>query len=174
MNLSEVKTSEYNDFYNRYINLLPKDLDLINGYITGKKTIIQFLKSIPKEKLNYKYQPKKWTVKEVIQHIIDTERILIYRCFRIAREDKTPLSSFEENFYVKPSGANNKSILELINEYETSRNNSITLIKSLSDENLKFVGIASNSPLSARAASFITLGHEIWHINMIKEKYLNS
>jgi len=172
MNLSVINPSEYNDFYRGYMNSLPENLELINGYITGKEQMIRFFKSIPKEKLNYQYQPQKWTVKEVIQHIIDTERILMYRCFRIARNDQTPLSSFEENSYIKPSGANNKSISALINEYETNRNNSITLIKSLSDENLKFIGVASNSPLSARAIAFITLGHEIWHTTILKERYL--
>ena len=172
MNLSAVKSSEYHDFYSRYINILPENLDLIKGFISGKEHMISFLESIPNEKLNYQYLPEKWTVKEVIQHIIDTERILIHRCFRIAREDKTPLSGFDENQYIKPSGAHQKSIQNLIEEYVTNRNHSIVFLKSLSKEHLNFIGTASNHPISAKAVAFITLGHEKWHAHILKERYL--
>ena len=172
MKLSEVKATEYNNFYAGYIDPLPKDLELLEGFKKGKKSIIKFLKSIPDNKLNFKYQSRKWSVKEVIQHIIDTERIMMYRCFRIAREDKTPLSGFDENTYIIPSAANKKTITKLIDEYESNRNNSIVLINSLSDMNLRFIGESSNYPLSARAVAFITLGHEVWHKKIIKERYL--
>ena len=169
----EILTSaEIDSYYNIYIDKISPTTTLLKGFEIGKNNVIGFFKSIPKEKLMYKYQSGKWSVKEILQHIIDTERIFAYRCFRIARIDKTPLSDFDQNQYVKPSGADNKSIKNLLNEYETNRNNSIALLNSLTNENLSFIGNSSGGVLSARAAAFIILGHEIWHIEVVKNKYL--
>ncbi len=169
----EILTSaEIDSYYNIYIDKISPTTTLLKGFEIGKNNVIGFFKSIPKEKLMYKYQSGKWSVKEILQHIIDTERIFAYRCFRIARIDKTPLSDFDQNQYVKPSGADNKSIKDLLNEYETNRNNSIALLNSLTNENLSFIGNSSGGVLSARAAAFIILGHEIWHIEVVKNKYL--
>ena len=152
--------------------MLPKSLHLIEGFETGFKTVDAFFKAIPKEKLTYRYAEGKWTVKEVFQHIIDTERIFMYRCFRIARHDKTPLAGFDQNDYIVPSNANNKSIERLLEEYQITRQYSILLLKSLSHQDLQSLGNASGYVTSARAAAFSTIGHEIWHINIIKERYL--
>ena len=122
--------------------------------------------------MEYKYAAGKWSIKEVFQHIIDTERVFLYRCFRIARHDKTPLTGFEQDDYIVPSKANSKSIESLLEEYQTVRQNSIVLLKSLSETDLKHLGNASDHMLSARAAAFMTLGHEIHHIEVIKERYL--
>lgn len=172
MKKADISTTEYNSYFEKYLGTLPENLELIDGFSTGKETLINFFLSIPKNKLTFRYQPEKWSVKEVFQHIIDTERIMIYRCFRIAREDKTPLSSFDENAYITPSEANKKTINALINEYTATRDNSIALLNSLSDKNLSFTGTASGFPLSARAVAFIILGHENWHTAIIKERYL--
>ena len=168
----DLQKTEYNEFYQKYISKLPNNLELHNGYDSGEKFVSQFFSSITSDKLDYKYQPEKWSIKEVFQHIIDTERILLNRCFRIAREDKTPLPAFEENSYVLPSNASTKTIESLLNEYTVSRANSMVLLQSLTEKNLNAIGIASDSPLSARAAAFIILGHERWHIDIIKERYL--
>lgn len=172
MTTQDLKPSEYNEYYKRYIDKLSEQTSLRKGYITGKNDVLQFFKSIPEDKLEYRYAPEKWTVKEVFQHLIDTERIFMYRCFRVARRDTTPLMGFDQDIYVKPSMANAKSIENLLNEYEINRNNSIVMIDSLSDEDLSFVGTASDSPMSARAAAFTILGHDIWHMDVIKERYL--
>ena len=96
----------------------------------------------------------------------------MYRLLRIARKDKTALAGYEQDDYVLPSEANNKSIEELIHEFTITRLYSINLISSISDENLNNLGTASNSHVSARACAFILLGHTVWHINIIKERYL--
>ena len=134
--------------------------------------VIDFFSAIPKEKLEYRYQPGKWSIKEILLHIIDTERIFMYRLLRIARKDTTPLAGFDQDIYVAPSEANSKSIEDLIGEFSATRMYSLNLISSISDENLKNIGTASDSPVSARACGFILLGHSIWHINIIKERYL--
>lgn len=168
----DLVTDEFNPYYSSYINMLSKELELIEGFEVGLKKVQDFFKSIPKEKLEHKYAHDKWTIKEVFQHIIDTERIFMYRCFRIARHDKTPLVGFEQDDYIAPSKANFKTINMLLEEYYAVRLSSIVLLKSLNDEDLKFMGNASESNVSARAAGFIILGHEIHHIEVIKNKYL--
>ncbi|MCF6280475.1 MAG: DinB family protein, partial [Flavobacteriaceae bacterium] len=147
-------------------------INLLEGFEIGEKNVIQFFESIPNDKLEYRYQPEKWTIKEVFQHLIDTERIFMYRCFRIARNDKTALTGYNQNIYIEPSGANKKSINALLNEFKVVRQSSISLLNSLTDEDLCNVGTSSNVPMSARAAAYIIIGHDIWHMDVIKEKYL--
>lgn len=172
MTKQDLTTEEYNPYYKTYIDMIPESLNLIEGFKVGFKYIDAFFKSIPTEKLEYKYADDKWTIKEVFQHIIDTERIFMYRCLRVARHDKTALAGFEQNDYIIPSKANSKSIETLLEEYRTTRQYSLVLLKSLSDEDLKCIGYASGNIMSARSAAFSTIGHEIWHVNIIKERYL--
>ncbi|MFY0604986.1 MAG: DinB family protein [Flavobacteriaceae bacterium] len=168
----ELDSKEYDVYYHRYIDKLSESTSLRKGFLMGKKVVVDFFKSIPEDTLTYRYQPEKWSVKEILQHLIDTERVFIYRCFRIARKDTTPLAGFDQNIYIEPSGANNKSIDDLLNEFIINRNNSMVLLNSLSDEDLKFIGNSNGGKISARAAAFTIIGHDIWHMEVIKEKYL--
>ena len=172
MTKSELKTTEFNEYYNRYIDKLTDETELISGFITGKNKVISFFESIPDEKLEYRYQPKKWTIKEAFQHLIDTERIFMYRCFRIARNDKTAIEGFEQDDYVIPSEANLKSREDLLEEFRINRENSIMILKSLSKKNLCFNGLSNGDVMSARSAAFTILGHDIWHMEVIQNKYL--
>ncbi len=168
----ELSTSEYHEYYKRYIDKLPEDIQLKKSFTDGMEIVYNFFNSIPKEKLEYRYQPEKWSIKEVFQHLIDTERIFMLRCFRIARRDTTPLPGYDQNIYIKPSKANEKSIIELLDEFKVNRKNSIHLLNSLKDNDLEFIGYSNNHAMSARAAAFIIPGHDIWHIDVIKDKYL--
>ena len=103
MTKSDLNSSEFDAYYLRYIDKLSNKTELRKGFEFGKKTIIDFFKSIPNEKLTHRYQSNKWSVKEVFQHLIDTERIFMYRCFRIARRDITALSGFNQDIYINPS-----------------------------------------------------------------------
>ncbi|MFT5619643.1 MAG: putative damage-inducible protein DinB [Arenicella sp.] len=172
MNKTEFEQSEFESYYGRYIDKLPESRSLREGFVLGKKETIAFFQSVPEDKLNYRYEEGKWSVKEVFQHLIDTERIFVYRAFRIARRDQTSLAGFDQDVYVAPSNANKKSLSDLVNEFEATRNYSISLINSLSDEDLKTVGVSSNKPMSARASLFTIIGHYIWHTEVIKERYL--
>lgn len=172
MTIKDLNKNEFNPFYENYINKLTQNLDLREGFIIGKEKVYDFFNAIAEDRLLYKYASDKWTIKEVFQHIIDTERIFIYRCFRISRGDKTSLMNFDQNIYIKPSKANQKSIKQLLDEFITTRDYSISLINSLSDDDLKTIGISSDSNMSARVAAFIIIGHETWHIDIIKERYL--
>ncbi|SEE47789.1 DinB superfamily protein [Tenacibaculum sp. MAR_2010_89] len=172
MTVQDLQQAEYNEYYSRYINKVSKDTSLIKGFEDDRKMVVDFFSSVPENKLEYRYQPEKWTIKELLQHIIDTERIFIYRFLRISRNDKTALAGFDQDIYIDPSMANNKSLEELINEFNSTRSYSINLIESISDKNLKNIGTASDSTISARACAFILLGHSVWHIEVIKERYL--
>jgi len=96
----------------------------------------------------------------------------MYRCFRIARHDATPLTGFDQDVYISPSLANSKTIEDLIAEYNITRQNSIIILKSLSEDDLKFMGNTDGKAMSARAAAFAVLGHELWHLKILKELYI--
>jgi len=169
---ASINSNEYHEYYSIYLNLVDDNTELIEGYQKGKKEMIDFINSISEEKMSFRYQEDKWSIKEVIQHLIDTERIFMYRCFRIARNDSTNIEGFEQNDYVKPSEADLKSKTDLINEFSINRENSVSLLKSLSDKNLCFIGYANGANASARSVAFTVLGHDKHHSNIIKERYL--
>ncbi|MEM1136021.1 MAG: DinB family protein [Bacteroidota bacterium] len=171
MKIPDLNQLEHHHFFNRYIEIIPPGMSLTRALNAGKSAVINFFSEIPEEKLAYKYEADKWTIKEVLQHIIDTERIFAYRVFRIARGDKTSLADFEQDIYIDSSLANKKTRKELLEEFIAVRKATLSLINSLSDEGLKNMGFSSNYPLSARAAAFIIAGHELWHIKIIKERY---
>jgi len=169
--LSQLKEEEYNPYYGIYI----AKAELVNipeGLQKGREEFIAFVQSIPEEKLTYAYADEKWTIAEVLQHIIDTERIFSYRALCFARNDNTPLAGFDQDEYVPNSNANTYSKEDLIADFEAVRNSSITLFKSFTKEMLQRIGEASNSPMSTRAAGYILAGHQKHHLDVIKERYL--
>jgi uncharacterized damage-inducible protein DinB len=129
--------------------------------------------SLPEEKLTYRYAKNKWTIKEILVHIIDDERIYAYRALCFARNDKTELPGFEQDDYALFSNANERSIENILNEYEAVRNATITLFESFDEAALLRKGIANKNGATVRALGYHLAGHELHHINIIKEKYLN-
>ena len=172
MTKSEINSNEYHPYYSTYLDLVRDNTELIEGYRTGKKTMTDLINSIPEEKMSFRYQPEKWSINELIQHLIDTERVFMYRCFRIARNDKTELAGFEQDDFIKPSEADLKSKAEILEEFSINRDNSIALLKSLSEKNLGFIGNANGGDASARSIAFTVLGHDMHHTNIIKQRYL--
>ncbi len=172
MTTREVSKTEYNPYYGNYINKVDSNLELIKSFVIGKEKVFNFFSSTPIEKLDYADAKEKWTIKEVFQHIIDTERIFIYRRFRVTRNDKTSLTSFDQNIYIKPSNAKNKTLKELLDKFIVTRNYSISLLQSFTNNVLKNIGKSNNDNMSARAADFTIIGHGIWHMKIIKERYL--
>ena len=172
MTIKELIASEFDPYYGRYIDKLPGQVELRKSFELGKGSVVGFFNAIQKEKHNYAYDEGKWTCKEILQHLIDTERIFQYRCFRIARNDSTELAGFDQNIYVEPSLASTKGMSALVDEFMAIRNSSLSLINSLSDEDLRNIGIANGGKMSARAAAFVITGHEIWHMDIISERYL--
>jgi len=170
MTIQDLQADELNSYYNTYISKAGTQTLLEGLKDSGQKTY-DFLNSISEEKFDYAYAEDKWTIKELVQHIIDTERVFAYRALRIARQDKTPLVGFEQNDFALNSDANRRTKEDLLSEYKIVRNSTVALFNSFTNKMLLSKGIASDSPLSVRAAGFITIGHEIQHCNIIKELY---
>jgi uncharacterized damage-inducible protein DinB len=124
------------------------------------------------DKFDYRYAEGKWTIKDIIQHVIDTERIFAYRALRISRNDITPLPGFEENDYVENTKANERGIQDLLAEFSAVRYATLFLFKSFSEEQLKRIGTASGTAISVRAIGFIIIGHQKHHQNVFQERYL--
>lgn len=171
MNLQKPQQSEYPAYYHKYICLTNgnniKELIHHHSY-----EIINFINALPNDKANYAYAPEKWTIKELLQHLIDTERIFIYRALRFARKDNQPLLGFEEDDYVKHSNAGSRTLENLKEEFIALRTSSDMFLSSLSQEQLKQTGTANNQTITVNAIVFICFGHLIHHINIIRERYL--
>lgn len=171
MNLQKPQQSEYPAYYHKYICLTNgnniKELIHHHSY-----EIINFINALPNDKANYAYAPEKWTIKELLQHLIDTERIFIYRALRFARKDNQPLLGFEEDDYVKYSNTGSRTLENLKEEFIALRTSSDIFLASLSQEQLKQTGTANNQTITVNAIAFICFGHLIHHLNIIKERYL--
>lgn len=131
-----------------------------------------FYTSIPEEKGAHAYAPGKWTIKEVLGHIIDTERIFAYRLLAFIRGEKQGLPGFEQDDYVKLSDANSRSIQDLAEELKTVRIASYYLVHNLTEEQGAIMGTSSGNPISVRTILYIMAGHELHHMQILKEKYL--
>jgi hypothetical protein len=164
--------NEFAPFYANYISKANNELSIIDGLIQQSILISEFFKSIPSNKLNYRYSNDKWTIKDILLHLIDTERIFAYRALRIARNEKVELPGFNEDSYVVEALANERSLSSLLEEYKMVRNATICLFKSFSENQLARIGVASNNSISVRAIGVIIQGHENHHMEIIKERYL--
>lgn len=173
MNLNQLPVNEYSEFNATYINALD-DVNLFDELEISLHDFIRFVQNIPMDKFDYRYAEGKWTIKDIIQHIIDAERIFGYRALRISRNDKTPLPGFEENDYVENTNANGRSIQELLTEFSAVRHSNLLLFKSFSAEQLTRLGIASNHTISVRALGFLMIGHLKHHQRVFQERYLLS
>ena len=171
MKASQLLDSEYAPFYANYINRA-KNQTLIIGLKSSLDSALSFFETIPEEKLEFSYDVGKWTVKDIIQHLIDAERVFAYRALRFSRQDKMSLPGFDENNYTQVAKANVRSREVLLEEYVAVRKSTILLFKGFSEDTLKLIGMASNSNMSVRAIGFVIIGHEKHHIDVIKSRYL--
>ncbi len=161
---------EFNPYYEGYIGQV-KGNDFLDQLRTQQEATTNFLQNIDSTQWNYRYESGKWTVKEVVIHLIDTERIFAYRALRIARGDKTPIPGFDENKYVPAANAAARSSASIINEYQMVRNATISLFENLDQSAYSNMGTASDSPLSTLAAAYIIAGHELHHLKVLQERY---
>lgn len=171
MNSVNLNENEYAPFYSGYVKGLGA-VNLIDILETSEKEVVDAINNLPKEKYEYRYAEGKWTIKELLLHVIDTERVFSYRALRFARKDTTDLPGFDENWYVDNSFGNSRTIEDLLREYSEVRAATLRLFKSFSDETLMVSGTASNNPMSVRALGFIIAGHALHHLKIIQERYL--
>ncbi len=169
----QLHPNEYAPYFKSYIDLLEKnEASLIDNMKITKVEAELLFTSIPEEKQQYRYEAGKWTIKEVIQHIIDAERIFGYRALRFARRDPIDLAGFDENDYVVYSNANDRPFQEILDDFSTIRNSSIYLFKSFTEGALLRVGSANGSIASVRALGYMISGHQLHHLNVIRDRYL--
>lgn len=168
---NELSKSEYSSFNATYISAL-EDLSLIEGLEKGLVQLATFFSNIPTNKLEYRYAIGKWTIKDILLHLIDTERIFAYRALRIGRGDKTPLAGFEENDYVQNANANGRTLESLVEEFKLVRKSTLLLFENFSDEQLMYLGTSSDNTVSVRAIGFLITGHQNHHLKIIQERYL--
>lgn len=157
-------------YFDTYLSLV--DEDILKEMENQLQTYPAFVAAIPKEKETYRYAPGKWSVKEVVGHITDTERIIANRALRIGRNDQTPIPGFDEDAYVLATDFNQQEMKSLIGDFIAVRQSNISLLKSLTDEELKRIGTASHKSVSSRALFYFMVGHLRHHENLIKERYL--
>ncbi|MEN9697864.1 MAG: hypothetical protein RLZ56_1285 [Bacteroidota bacterium] len=162
--------TEYGSFYQTYINYTSgKDYSiLVQQY---NERIIESWSAIPSEKVNYAYGPEKWTIKQMFQHVIDTERIFAYRALSIARNEPNALLGFDENEYAKNGTAVNRNWKDMLIEWRVVRQSTNLLFASFTEEQMKAMGKASGSPISVNALGFIIFGHALHHLHILKERY---
>ncbi|REE80672.1 DinB family protein [Lutibacter oceani] len=171
MNSVQLNENEYAPFYSSYIESLG-EVNLFDVLNTSLKDLVSTLENLPEEKLIYSYAEGKWTIKELVQHIIDAERVLSYRALRFSRNDATNLPGFDEDWYVNNSNGNTRNFKDLLKEFINIRNASISLFNSFTPEMMFLTGSANNSDMTVRALGFIIAGHQMHHLKIIKEKYL--
>ena len=169
-----IQPEEFAGFYATYINQVSSEYTLIEELEISVHRFMKFVQNIPLDKFDYRYAEGKWTIKDIIQHLIDTERIFAYRALRFARNDNTSLPGFDENQFAQAANAIDRSIMELLTEFAIVRQATISLFKSFSNSDLVKTGVASNNSISVRALGFVIIGHQNHHQKVFQEKYLDS
>ncbi len=168
-----IPKNEYAPYYEQYIQLVKKEKkSILENLIDSQKDFEETLREIPKEKGDFAYAEGKWTLKELIQHIIDTERVFCYRALCFARNDKTSLPGFDQDIFADNSEANTRDYYDLLDEMQLLREGTVQLFTSFSDEALLRIGIGSGNNMSVRALGYLFSGHQMHHLNVVKERYL--
>lgn len=158
-------------FFHNYISHVPQD-DLSEAFAIQTPVLLKFIESIPPDKYNYRYADGKWTIKEVLQHIIDAERIFTYRALRFARKDETPLPGFDENLYADNAKADKRDWKEMTEEFKHVRRSSEYLFNSFDNDQLEASGISNGNPVYVLGIGFLLVGHSLHHLRILKERYL--
>jgi uncharacterized damage-inducible protein DinB len=172
--ITKVKKGEYPEYAEMYMKLLPDD-SLILKHLKDNFSIVKdFIYSLPQEKLLHRYKKDKWSIKEILVHIIDDERIFSYRALRFARNEKLNLIGFDQDSYAVYSDADKRDLDNIFEEYEAVRNSTIALFNGLPDEAFDRMGHGTGTANDAtvRALAYHIAGHELHHLNFIKENYL--
>ena len=170
--ISKPLFGEYDPYAILYIDNVPDDGMILSHLAEQQIRLDGLLRSLPAEKLEYRYAPGKWTIKEILLHITDAERIFVYRALRFARNDATPLTGYDQDPYVAASNPRGRSIDDLLEEFAHVRRSTISFFSSLDDEAWMRSGTANNAHVTVRALAYIIAGHELHHLKIITEKYL--
>jgi uncharacterized damage-inducible protein DinB len=170
--IEKPKLGEYPAYAIMYMKLVPDDGLLLKHLEDGFDEMEKLILSLPAEKLLHRYAADKWTIKEVLVHIIDDERIYAYRALCFARNEGTKLPGFDQDDYITFSNANERSLENILQEYDAVRKATIALYDGFDEAALLRSGIANNNRATVRALGYHIVGHELHHMNIIKERYL--
>jgi uncharacterized damage-inducible protein DinB len=162
---------DYALFYEKYVALVPSG-DFLEILLNQQRDLVRLLSPLTEEQAEFRYAPGKWSVKEVLGHISDTERIFAYRMLRIARGDQTPLASFEQDGYIQNGNFSARKLADLLHEFSAVREATISLVRSLDDAAWLRRGNASQKEVSVLALAFVIAGHERHHRVLLEERYL--
>ncbi len=165
--------TEHAPGYSKVIELVA-DGDIIQTLEQQIENTLSLLRTVSTDKANFRYAPDKWSVKEVLGHLIDSERIFSYRALRFARNDQTPLPGYEQDDYVREGGFDSRNLAELAEEFATLRRATIQLLRSLNETQWLRHGKANENEVSVRALAYIIAGHELHHIDILRSRYLQS
>ncbi len=170
--INRPEATEYAPYYGRYISLVPQG-DIQNTLDQQLGTTLRLLRVVSETQADSRYAPGKWSIKEVVGHIIDTERIFAYRALRFAWGDRTPLPGFEQDDYVRFGSLAECKLSDLAREFEFVRQGSLCLFRRLNDEAWQRHGMASDEEVSVRALAYIIAGHELHHVGILETRYLS-
>lgn len=172
--IEKPQPGEYAAYASMYVDLTPDDGPILIFLERNAEILANLYRSLPEERLLYRYAPGKWTMKEILNHLIDDERIYAYRALRFARNDRAELPGFDQDLYATESRANERELDDLLDEYAEVRRSSIALFNAFSDEMLLRRGTADGHSVSVRGLIYHLAGHEQRHLNIIRERYLKS
>jgi len=170
MTPSRPEAGEYAPYYEKYISLVASS-DVVSALEAQRTHTLQLCSGLSEANGNFRYAPGKWTVKEVLGHIADSERIFTYRALRIGRGDKTAIEGFEQDDYVRGGAFSERALKSLLEELTAVRSATTALYRSLSEEAWTRRGTANKNEVSVRALAFITAGHELHHVKILEERY---
>jgi uncharacterized damage-inducible protein DinB len=168
--IARPQADEYASFYEKYVSLIASD-DILTVLEMQRVQMAQLLAARSEREGNFRYAPGKWSVKEVVGHMSDTERIFAYRALRIARGDATPLPGFEQDGYVANGGFGERTLADVAEEFASVRVATLTLALGFSEEAWKRRGTASENSVTVRALAYLIAGHEMHHRKILEEKY---
>ena len=163
----------YPEYFETYLKWVPEG-NILEELMASYVETMELLTSLDPETLHFRYAPGKWNILEVMQHVMDSERVFTYRALCIARGEQNSLPGFDENVYAENSQASHRNIDDMMREFSLLRACSIELFKSFTAEQLELIGTANNKKVSVKALAFILLGHEIHHRKVIEQRYLNA
>ena len=169
--MNRPEPNEFDAYYDTYICLV-EDNNVKPILETQSAELRSMISPLREEKGTYRYGEDKWTIKEVLSHLIDAERIFAYRILRISRGDETPIEGFEQDGYIENSNANNRPFANLLDEFESQRRSNMLMLKNISDADTRRMGTASDKPISVRALAYISAGHVTHHLHILNERYL--
>lgn len=173
LKIGKPEKDEYSPYFSGYVSLVP-DGEILDTLERQTKETLKILDDISESEAMFRYSPGKWSVKQLVGHIIDSERVFAYRALCIARGDKTPLPGFDQDKYMENSSFDRVAMKDLAAEFETVRRSYLFLFKSLDETAWLRSGIANGNPTTVRALAYVTAGHELHHRKILLERYLQA